>query len=298
MPVFYKAVCKFKVANINTCMHIVNHWLEGDNIRRQLTPNLYNPPEFKDANLPDTIILHYTAGGTTSGAVSTLTTKREKGNASAHIVLGRDGEIVQLAPFHYRTWHAGESSYKGRNFLNSYSIGIEIVNLGWLEPSGDAYSRYDLLKAGVFIPASDVVEARHLNPSIPYKYWHKYTDVQISRVIELCRLLADTYPIGDITGHDVISPGRKQDPGPAFPMAYVAKEVMPDDRGADTFVGNSAKVAVPKLNIRSEAAATADKVALPLSLGQEVTILEQSNGWCRVRTTLEGWVSADFLETT
>lgn len=278
-------------------MQIINHWLEGDHIRRQATPNVYNPPEFKEPNLPDTIIIHYTAGGNTSGAVSALTTRKAKGNASAHVVLGRDGEIVQLAPFNHRTWHAGESNYKGRSYLNNYSIGIEVVNLGWLEKSDHYYSRYDLIQSGVKVPAEEVVEARHANPSVPYRYWHKYTAIQLNRLAELCQLLADNYPVVDITGHDVISPGRKQDPGPAFPMDWLVREVLPDDRGAESFAGGNARVAVPKLNIRSAPSVNAEKIAIPLTEGQQVNILEQSEGWCRVRTSIEGWVSAEYLKT-
>ena len=55
--------------------------------------------------------------------------------ASAHIVLARDGTIFQLAPFNYRTWHAGESFFNGRSGYNHFSIGIEIdpINFSFIE---------------------------------------------------------------------------------------------------------------------------------------------------------------------
>jgi len=45
---------------------------------------------------------------------------------SAHLLIRRDGELVQYAPFHCRAWHAGESVYAGRHRCNDFSIGIEL----------------------------------------------------------------------------------------------------------------------------------------------------------------------------
>ncbi|BBS13793.1 hypothetical protein WP5W18C01_38870 [Klebsiella aerogenes] len=45
---------------------------------------------------------------------------------SAHCLIRRDGEIVQYVPFDKRAWHAGVSSYHGRERCNDFSIGIEL----------------------------------------------------------------------------------------------------------------------------------------------------------------------------
>ena len=45
---------------------------------------------------------------------------------SAHILIRRDGEIVQYVPFHHRAWHVGKSQYQGRERCNDFSIGIEL----------------------------------------------------------------------------------------------------------------------------------------------------------------------------
>ena len=88
---------------------------------------------------PTVIVLHDTAGrldGETS--VGWLCSKAAK--ASAHFVVGRGGELTQLAPTNVATWHAGQSNWRGMSNVNGFSIGIEIVNPGIMQrtPTGEA----------------------------------------------------------------------------------------------------------------------------------------------------------------
>jgi AmpD protein len=98
---------------------------------------------------------------------------------SAHVLIRRDGQIIQYVPFGARAWHAGQSEYRGRAACNDFSIGIE------LEGADD----------------------------IPY------TDAQYDQLARVVQALLDAYPMlsaTHITGHSDIAPGRKTDPGPAF----------------------------------------------------------------------------------
>ena len=98
---------------------------------------------------------------------------------SAHLLVRRDGSLVQFVPFGLRAWHAGESSWRGRSRCNDFSIGIELEG------------------------ADDV----------------PYDDRQYSTLSALVAALVDAYPaIGPdcLAGHSDIAPGRKTDPGPAF----------------------------------------------------------------------------------
>jgi N-acetyl-anhydromuramoyl-L-alanine amidase len=98
---------------------------------------------------------------------------------SSHLLIRRDGEIVQYVPFHRRAWHAGVSSYEGRERCNDYSIGIELEGTDEI--------------------AYEPAQYRALSSTIR-------------------RLLA-AYPALSsrrIAGHSDIAPGRKTDPGPAF----------------------------------------------------------------------------------
>jgi N-acetyl-anhydromuramoyl-L-alanine amidase len=98
---------------------------------------------------------------------------------SAHVLIRRDGQIIQYVPFSSRAWHAGQSEYRGRPSCNDFSIGIELEG----------------------------------TDAIPY------TDAQYDQLSRVVRALLATYPLlssTHITGHSDIAPGRKSDPGPAF----------------------------------------------------------------------------------
>jgi AmpD protein len=108
---------------------------------------------------------------------------------SAHLLIRRDGELVQYVPFHKRAWHAGVSSFQGRERCNDFSIGIE------LEGCDD----------------------------------RPYEPIQYQRLGEVLTALMAAYPAinpARIAGHCDIAPGRKVDPGPYFewPRLYAALE--------------------------------------------------------------------------
>ncbi len=98
---------------------------------------------------------------------------------SAHFLVTRDGEVVQFVPCTKRAWHAGTSTWRGRDRCNDYSIGIE------LEGVDDA----------------------------------PYEPVQYEMLARLTRALMARYPIEEIVAHSDIAPDRKTDPGPAFDWA-------------------------------------------------------------------------------
>lgn len=269
-------------------MRIENYLLEGDKVSFKKTPNVSG--EFKAGDL-DTIIIHYTAGPF-QPSLNTLTNPRAK--ASAHLIVGRDGRIAQLAPFNIMTWHAGRSYYKGRSGFNKYSIGIEIENDGSLKKSGNVYRAW----YGATHKEEDVVKATHRNQRTA-KYWHTYTQPQIELVTEICRQLVEAYDIKYILGHEEICPQNKQDPGPAFPLDDLRYRLLHNNRSED---GKPQKeevvmrVAASKLNIRSQPSTNGSKVARPLAGGTKVKVLEQKHGWMRVKTEIEGWVFGKYLE--
>lgn len=98
---------------------------------------------------------------------------------SAHLLIRRDGELVQFVSFDERAWHAGQSCFEGRENCNDFSIGIEL-------------------------------EGTDHDP---------YTAEQYGALLAVTRTLLATYPgltPARIVGHADIAPGRKTDPGPAF----------------------------------------------------------------------------------
>ncbi len=105
---------------------------------------------------------------------------------SSHLVISREGALTQYVKFRDRAWHAGKSSYRGREACNDFSIGIE------LEGTDD----------------------------LPYEM------TQYARLAEVVAALLRAYPTltsERITGHSDIAPGRKTDPGGAFDWPYARR---------------------------------------------------------------------------
>ena len=257
----------------------------------QETPNVSGP---FNAGLPDTIIIHYTAGSSLTSSAKWL--QNPAANASAHLVLGKTGEIIQLAPFNVRTWHAGRSTWKGRSGLNQYSIGIEIDNAGPLTQTPEGY----LTHFGKKVENKDVVLAKHKFDSSE-RGWEAYTPQQLQVVEEICQALKAAYGIKEILGHDDIAPSRKRDPGPAFPLESLQGRVMfgrnedlPDEPDDEALV-DAAVVFADNLNIRSNPSTNASMVSNPLSKGTKVRILKSQGGWSYVKADIEGWVSNQWL---
>jgi N-acetylmuramoyl-L-alanine amidase len=191
-------------------MLIKNHKLYLD----KNTPVQFNKTPNCGGNYTDLKYLcyHYTSGPSLEGAVNTLCNPARK--ASAHLILERDGKIAQLVPFNIKSWHAGTSEYKGLVGLNSYSIGIEIVNWGMLTKTEAGKW---ISWSGKQIPDDQVIVAKPTNGGSP-KGWQTYTEKQLEALEDISELLIKTYNLEDIITHEMISPGRKFDTGPAFPF--------------------------------------------------------------------------------
>lgn len=100
-------------------------------------------------------------------------------HVSSHLLIRRDGDILQFVPFSRRAWHAGPSSFRGRARCNDYSIGIEL-------------------------------EGTDTTP---------YADAQYEVLGGVLRALFAAHPrlhARAIAAHSDVAPGRKSDPGPAF----------------------------------------------------------------------------------
>jgi Negative regulator of beta-lactamase expression len=258
------------------------HRLSGNGIFYQDTPN-------KDGELvPRYLVFHYTAGRSAQSSIDFLCNPEAK--ASAHVVLGRDGGITQLAPFNIKTWHAGVSQWNGLSGLNSYSIGVEMDNAGPLKKVG---SRYVAWFGGEY-PDDQVFLGRHKHETSE-RYWHIYTEVQIAKALELAGLLVKKYQLEDVLGHEDIAKGRKTDPGPAFPLESMRSRVIgrADDEPAHY------RVTATTLNIRSGPGIEFDKTAPPLKKGTEVVLLEAGGRWSRVEVAgprdIEGWVNNQYI---
>ncbi|CAK0767481.1 1,6-anhydro-N-acetylmuramoyl-L-alanine amidase [Gammaproteobacteria bacterium] len=98
---------------------------------------------------------------------------------SAHLLIRRDGEVVQFVSLLKRAWHAGRSTFDGRDDCNDFSIGIEL-------------------------------EGSDHEPFAPAQY---------HTLVEITRTLVQRFPAitpSRMVGHSDIAPDRKTDPGPHF----------------------------------------------------------------------------------
>ncbi|MGM9482644.1 N-acetylmuramoyl-L-alanine amidase [Roseateles sp. NT4] len=137
------------------------------------------------------IVLHYTVLDWEK-SLKVLTTG---GQVSAHYLV-RDNPVASyaLVDENRRSWHAGASFWAGNTNLNSASIGIEIVNPGYVDgPGGRVYAPFPQAQVDEVIALVRDIQKRH--------------QVRPERII----------------GHADIAPGRKQDPGPQFPWKQLAE---------------------------------------------------------------------------
>jgi|TARA_B110000263_G_scaffold242930_1_gene249042 AmpD protein len=109
----------------------------------------------------------------------------ESVKVSSHLFIRRTGELIQFVPFNRRAWHAGASSFGGREHCNDYSIGIELEG-------------------------TDTIA---------------YEEAQYEVLADVCASLMASYGIMDITSHSIIAPGRKTDPGLAFSWATLRRKL-------------------------------------------------------------------------
>ena len=148
-------------------------------ISLNLSPNHSKNPRLKKKI--NFVIIHYTGMQSEIESINRL--KNPKYKVSCHYLINRKGRIIQMVEDLNIAWHAGKSKWKEFSNLNSYSLGIELVNKG-------------------------------------HQYgYNKFSDKQITSLIYLCKRLKKKYSIKkeNFLGHSDVAPLRKKDPGEKFP---------------------------------------------------------------------------------
>jgi len=134
----------------------------------------------------NTLVLHYTDMESAAAAIDKL--KSPESKVSAHYVLDEDGAAIKMVGEEFRAWHAGASSWRGKEKVNDFSIGIEIVNPG------------------------------HTHG------YRAFPDTQMRALAKLCRGIIKRHniPARNVIAHSDIAPGRKKDPGELFDWRFMA----------------------------------------------------------------------------
>lgn len=237
------------------------------------------------------LVIHYTAGSSAAGAISSLTSPAHK--ASAHLVIARDGTITQLVPFDRIAWHAGRSRWHGLEGLNRHSLGIELDNAGQLTRQGGQWRAW----FGRAYGDDEVMEAVHKHDTAA-NGWHLYSEAQIAATLKISQLLVARYDLLDVVGHDDIAPDRKRDPGPAFPMESVRAQIMGRQADRPEIFETTAN-----LNIRGGPGIGHEKLgASPLPRGTGLKLISRDKAWCQVDVLdaagvaeMTGWVHGDYI---
>lgn len=258
---------------------------------------------------PRFIVMHYTAGGSGSSSRDYMllspTQKKKRLNsnkkvyASAHVIIDRDGTIWQIVPFNRVARHAGLSSWRGLNNLNRHAIGIELANWGWLRRQADgSYGRSedhtpDLPPARISLgamPGTNTVMG-----------WENYTAAQIKAAESIVRGLLGKYPsLIEVVGHQDISPRRKFDPGPAFPLQRFRNLISGRGFGArdsndQDNEQHSRFATTARLNIRGGPGIQYEKLDIsPLAIDTGLIKLDEEGEWYFVQLdsneSVHGWV--------
>lgn len=247
---------------------------------------------------PRGIILHDTAGQLTKHS-SVNWFKSPDAHSSAHVVVERDGSITQMVRLNRRAWHAGKSIYKASKDVNGFAFGIEIVNVGKCKKADD----------GSFIPWFKTPFKQGTN-GLRFEYaktashgqgwWLDYTEEQIETVKALCDVLVAKYRLDFITTHWDISPGRKVDTNPLFPLDEIRASAFDDNDGADgrAFILTDANMRRwPSYN---------DNIIMVVPKGSQVVILRSGSyqyeknepeTWHLIELgTQQGWIHGSLVQ--
>jgi N-acetylmuramoyl-L-alanine amidase len=161
----------------------------------------------------DLLILHYTGMQSAAAALDRLCDPAAE--VSAHYLIDEDGTVYRLVDEARRAWHAGVSSWQGRDDVNAFSVGIELVN-----------------------------------PGHQWGY-RAFPPAQLAACTALARDIVQRHaiPRARVLGHSDVAPARKQDPGELFDWAALARHGVglwpPNDLPGDLPDGSSGDGPVP-----------------------------------------------------
>lgn len=273
----------------------------ADNLNVEYVPSPYTGSRFASGH-PKILVMHFTYGGTARSSAEWFRSAENRPGSSAHIVIERDGAVVQCVPVDTVAWHAGKSQLISRSGtqlagLNNYSIGIELANWGYLQKTASGWTAWTGTKV------SEPILAMHKNGNPDGSRceigWEPYPVAQFNTAVQVAKLLVSEYGIEEIVGHDDIAPTRKWDPGPAFDFNKFRSQVF-----SSRNLNSSGQYFVwveSGLNLRKGPGISYDSAML-LARGTNVSAIDQDGRWLLVSVvdengsaTATGWVHSAYL---
>lgn len=283
-----------------------DHYLSTTEGRRfqEITPHPNGYEASKRNPEPKYIIMHFTTGTKMESTISHF--KNPSAGVSTHLLIGRDGRVVQFLPFDRIAHHCGFSWWERQSNLNNFSIGIELDNAGLLSRGKDGWTARKIV-----IPNENVVQAVHwkqIKSKDPSKFpgWEKFPEIQLQVALKIVKALVKKYrSIEEILGHDDVNLLNRYDPGPLFPMKEwrmkLFKREDPDieiftiSKKTDLYANFDGRL--PNLNQKLH-----DPSLLPAN--STVKVIRQDDHWALVRVTKSkesrlkgktGWIRSNSL---
>jgi N-acetylmuramoyl-L-alanine amidase len=188
---------------------------------------------------PNFIIMHYTGGIKMESTINAFqdAPRDASSGACAHLLIGRDGSVVQFLRFDQIAYHTGFSWWEQQSQLNNCSIGIELDNAGQLVRNNNKWQPRHM--DDITIPDDEVQRSEYWKAPLPpgnradpdytsqLPGFQKFTDVQLATALKIVQALVKRYPsIREILGHDQINIANRMDPGPLMPMKEWRKNLF------------------------------------------------------------------------
>ncbi len=249
---------------------------------------------------PKYIVIHFTTGTRLQSTISHF--RNELSQVCTHLLIGRDGRVIQFLPFNKIAYHAGYSWWEDHKGLNFFSIGIELDNAGFLKRNNDVWMRKDTI-----IPDGNVRLEKHWRETRE-RAWETFPKAQRDVTLAVVQALKDHYgSIVEILGHDDVNLRERLDPGPLFPMRSFRKKLFQRkdpliakfqiDRESDLYMNDEGRL--PNPNQRSQ-----DDL---LPLGSTVKVVRYAGSWALVDVVrssesslrqMTGWIKSNSLQLT
>ena len=176
---------------------------------------------------PTVVVIHDTASSLGKGNAARYL-RDNTAKVSVHFIIERDGSAEQQVRTNRGANHAGRSSYHGRSGCNEFSIGIELVNPGRMTKGSKPNTARAWFKTE-FSLADYGIQFME-TPEHGSGWWMDYTEAQLDTLLQLLEALFDGIStLKDIVTHWYISPGRKVDTNPLFPLESIKARILGRD---------------------------------------------------------------------
>lgn len=183
---------------------------------------------------PFLVVLHDTAGRLRRGNSAAYLRSDNPARVSCHFIIERDGSIEQQVELNRRANHAGVSNYHGRQSCNDFSIGIEFVNPGRMSRVPGAGPLRGRAWWGEVFSSEQFDLVDETTTEHGAGVWMGYTPDQIVSATALLEVLfRDLKGLIDIRPHWYISPRRKIDTNPLFPLEELRAHILGPSDPAD-----------------------------------------------------------------